>query len=78
MTLSAKLRGGTEGDSRDAARDVHHLTEVGWRLLTNVLFVASFHEAIKGTRAERRFKLLGMRLTNAQQRTRMKERQKLR
>lgn len=76
MTLSEKLRGGMEGDSRGG--DVHQVTEVGWRLLTNVLLVTSFHEAIKGTRAERRFKLLGMRLTNAQQRPRMKERQKLR
>lgn len=66
MTLSEKLRGGMEGDSRDAARDVHHVVhhEVGWRLLTNVLFVTSFHKVIKGTRAERRFKLLGMRLHN--------------
>lgn len=78
MTVSERIRGGMERDSRDTAGDAHHVTEVGWRFLTNVLFVNSFHEGIKGTGAERRFKLLGMRLTNAQQRTRMKERQKLR
>lgn len=67
-----------EGDSRDMVQDVHHVAKVRWRFFDQwaVCEQRSQGDQRNGSRLLPPA-VVRMRLTNAQQRTRMKEREKL-